>query len=263
MSLPTESGEFATNLTAEIAAPLLPFAKEGYKTDDFVSHEHLNYFFNLYYRFMESVKAGDATFKQMSSISDLKNYDVSAVLAGYFYIPKLGIYYFNGLIDSPVFDTTIKFSPATPKTGNKGIYNLILTDPNAIFEFIDEELLDTEEIIKNISSKVETNLESINLINVKINQVTKIIKLIKMPNSAYTSISANTNQSKIFTVSGAGLAAGKNYVINCQPLTGLQDGLIIESVKVTDTDELTVKIRNLTGSAIMPTSQSYMFIIYE
>lgn len=264
MALPEESGEFATNETAEIQAPLLSFAKEGYTGVDYVAHEHLNYFFNLYYRFMEAVKAGDATFSQKDSIQQLKDYDVSAITSGYFYVKNIGIYYFDGSKDSPVYNSSVKFKPTTPKTGNKGVYELLLPTPDSIFTLLETEFTEFEELIKSNSSNIttlQTNLT--NLSNKSVNFIREI-GVIANPDSKFTSINASTNQAKTFTVdSNLNLAFGRIYSIGVTPVNTLQDGLIINWVKVSDNNQLQVSIRNNTASALVPTDTPYAFSIKE
>lgn len=265
MPLPSESGEFATNLTAEKSAPLTSFAKEGYKVDDYVAHEHLNYFFNLYYRFMESVKAGDATFSQKDTIQQLKDYDVSAITSGYFYVKNIGIYYFDGSKDSPVYNSSVKFKPTTPKTGNKGVYELLLPTPDSIFTLFENEFTEFEELIKSNSSNITVLNQNYTNLNNKLVNVIREIGIIANPDSKFTSISSSTNQAKTFTLvdTTLNLVSGRIYEIKVTPVTPLQDGVIVNWAKISDNNQIQISLRNTTASAITPTETAYAFSIKE
>lgn len=264
MALPEESGEFATNETAEIQAPLLSFAKEGYTGVDYVAHEHLNYFFNLYYRFMEAVKAGDATFSQKDSIQQLKDYNVSAITSGYFYVKDIGIYYFDGSKDSPVYNSSIKFKPTTPKTGNKGVYELLLPTPDSVFALFENEFTEIEELITLNKQNITNNQSATSNIANKFTNFIREIGVVASPDTVYGSINTVTNQERTFTVdSSINLIPGRIYTITVNPITPLQNGIIVNWAKISDNNQIQVSLRNTTGGSLTPTVTPYAFSIKE
>lgn len=267
MALPLETGEWATNETSELEEPLESFSKEGYKNDDYIAHEHLNYFFNLYYRFMEAVKAGDATFSQKDSIQQLKDYDVSAINGGYFYVKNIGIYYFDGSKDAPSYNSSVKFKPTTPKTGNKGVYELLLPTPDSIFSLLESEFTEIDEINKNNSNNISTLNTSIttlqNNLNTQFYNFVREIGFVAGPSSAYTSISASGNQEKTFDIpSEFNIITDRNYCITASA-NNPTSGIIINWVKVLANNQLQVSLRNITGSSLAPSTSTYSFSIKE
>lgn len=264
MALPLETGEWATNETSELEEPLESFAKEGYKNDDYIAHEHLNYFFNLYYRFMEAVKAGDATFSQKDSIQQLKDYDVSAINGGYFYVKDIGIYYFDGAKDSPVYNSSVKFKPTTPKTGNKGVYELLLPTPDSIFALFENEFTEIEELIIINKQNITNNQIATSNINNKFTNFVREIGVIASPDTVYGPISTVSNQERTFTVdTNLNLIPGRIYTITVNPITPLQNGIIVNWSKISDNNQIQVSLRNTTAGSLTPTVTPYAFSIKE
>ena len=99
MNLPTDTFEWGTNPTAELLAPDLAFAKEGFKSQDTISHELLNYYFNLSYKYFKAIQ--DGFIVTINDIATLKAIDTTDTLN-------------NSLVFVKDLDIIVKFDTTTP-----------------------------------------------------------------------------------------------------------------------------------------------------
>ncbi len=86
-----------------------------------------------------------------------------------------------------------------------------------------------------------------------------ITKLSAAPNSAYTSISAQTGQEQTFTVTGAAVTG----IAMASPVTDLGNTGLTWSARVSATDTVTVRIVNATSGALTPSAVNWNIVVIQ
>lgn len=246
--------KFSTNLTAEKTEPAEPFRLEGFKFDDFLEHEHINFLFNAYYQLFNEINNGEGVFSSFNTLTDLENIDTTALTgAAWSYVKGFGVYGFVSDL-TPVSSTEYLIKPATGSGG----WLLKLPDPELSSHLQSYETgLLRLDINKN-KYKISDILKKItNLFNI-FDNTPKIITRRVYPTINYSSIAGTSEKTFYFKVDGA--AKGDNASVT--PSTDLNAGLIISHV-VCEGNSVGIKLRNTTGSSITPVQTDFTITVFK
>lgn len=168
MNLPTDTFEWATNITAELLAPDLTFAKEGFKTQDTISHELMNYYFNLSYKYFKAIQ--DGFIVTINDIATLKAINTTDTLN-------------NSLVFVKDIDIIVKFSTETPIMIGDDEFIIIPTSGGGFWENYIMTVTTQMTLLEALSSSQEKiNFDNDQKIKILIEKLTNIEAILDVNN---------------------------------------------------------------------------------
>lgn len=267
ITIPTKptAFRFAWNNPSERSSLTLAEQESGYDVALMKpSRKKFNYMFYTVGEWTQYLSSGGASIQfldnedPITTIEAIEDIDISNVESGAWLYGKAGIYTFYPLQPTPPSSTEYIIKPTTPLVGNMGAWILTIPNMDTIFGLAQEEV---DRVESKLDSHIETTLTEFDSINIKLGNVKSILVARAMPNTAYTGIGANTEQTQAFTITG--LDTTKKYNINVTPETGLDTHIQIQKAVVTATNTLSLTLYNNDGGTITPTSQYYNFSFLE
>lgn len=251
------------NDTSIIDRPSTPKMESGWDlVNEKPTRQDLNYMLWSIGEWTKYIEGGGASIifneDQDTAISNIEAIDITDVTSGSYIYTQSGVYTFYPTIKSPLVSTEYMIAPTTPLTGGYGAWILIIPSLNTYLSVLQ---LETDRIEKSLDAHIESTSTELDSINTKLGNIANIKTAVATPNTAYGSISANTEDTQTFTIEG--IDSTKQYQVDVTPLTGLATNLHVVKSLVTGDNEISVTIRNFHGTALTPAAQSYKFVIIE
>lgn len=249
--------------TSIISRPSNPKMASGWDlVNEKITRQDLNYMLWNIGELSKYIEGGGASIifneDDETSISNIEDIDITNVESGTYIYTISGVYTFYPTIKSPLVSTEYMIAPNTALAGGYGAWILIIPSLNTYLSVLQPEI---DRIDESTSTEIDNINTKLGNINTKLGNIVNIQTAVATPDIAYGSISANTEQTQTFTITG--IDSTKQYQVNVTPLTGLASNLHVVKSLVTGDNQISVTIRNFHGSSLTPTAQSYKFAIIE
>lgn len=259
-----QSFRFAYNNPTQREVLTLAEEQNGYDVEkQKPSRKKFNFMFWCMGEFTKYVESGGASIMYLATtdpdlvINAIEDIDITNVQSGTWLYTISGVYTFYPDMPSPPSSTEYLIKPTTPLIGDLGAWRLLIPSMDTMNGLAQEEV---DRVENKLDNHINTTVTELDEINVKLGNVITVKTAVATPNSAYTSISNHTAQTKTFTIPG--LDSTKQYNVDVTPLQGLQDCLSFYGWVSAD-NTVSVKINNSATGALTPTAQSYKFVITE
>lgn len=220
----------------DLETPVSARIKAGYAVNDTPSHSELNKLLNNLFEYVDFIDLGGMTgiirfdtIELLSAIDDTEYLDQQ-----HFIVSGFGIYQLDQ-------------SDITSLADGENVIEL--TSGSRLHRI----LFDVDTLLGLFESKLSNLFAEIEKIEVVETILRDVVEL------DFGAISANTTSELTFTM----LGARKEDIVQVTPQTGLTSGLIIAYAYVSEDDTITLRLGNITGSPINPSSTKFNVIVIK